>query len=222
MELMQIDARPREARGSRECRRLRKLGLVPAVLYGRKQDNILLSISRRDVEKLLASRVVIVEVNWDGRREAAQVKEIQFDAVGDLVEHVDFARISLTETINVRVRIETHGDPVGVAEGGVLALREHELEVACLPTAIPERIRVEVSALAIGDTLRVRDIQFPEGVAATADPDMAVVAVEAPVELPAEEAAGLPEEAQVEPEVIGRKAAEEEGEAEGEGEEETK
>ncbi len=216
MQLVQIEARPREARGTRECRRLRRLGLVPAVLYGRKQDNVLLSVNRRDVQKLLASRAVIVEVNWDGRHEAAQVKEVQFDSVGDLIEHVDFARISLTETINVRVRVETHGDPVGVAEGGILALREHELEVACLPTAIPEKIRVEVSALAIGDTLRVRDIQFPEGVTPTADADMAVVAVEAPVELPAEEEAGLPEEAQAEPEVIGRKAAEEEGEAEGE------
>jgi len=216
MELVQIEARAREARGSRECRRLRKLGLVPAILYGRKQDNILLSVNRKDVEKLLATRAFIVRVNWDGREEAAQVKEIQFDALGDLIEHIDFARISLTETITVRVRVEPHGDPVGLAEGGILAVREHELEVTCLPTAIPERIRVEVSSLAIGDTLRVRDVQFPEGVTPTADPEMAVVAVVAPVELPAEEAVGLPEEAQVEPEVIGRKAAEEEAEAEGE------
>jgi large subunit ribosomal protein L25 len=216
MELVQIEARARETRGSRECRRLRKLGLVPAILYGRKQDNVLLSVSRRDVEKLLASRAFIVQVNWDGRQEAAQVKEIQFDALGDLIEHIDFARISLTETIAVRVRIEPHGEPVGVAEGGILAVREHELEVACLPTAIPEKLRVEVSNLAIGDTLRVRDIEFPEGVTPTADPEMAVVAVVAPTELPAEEVIGLPEEAQAEPEVIGRKPAEEEAEAEGE------
>lgn len=214
MELMQVEARPREARGSRECRRLRKLGLVPAILYGRKQDNVLLSVTRRDVEKLLAARAFIVQVNWDGRHEAAQVKEIQFDALGGFIEHIDFARISLTETITVRVRVEPHGEPVGLAEGGLLAVREHELEVACLPTAIPEKLRIEVSNLAIGDTLRVGDIQFPEGVTPTADPEMAVVAVVAPAELPAEEAVGLPEEAQAEPEVIGRKAGEEEAEGE--------
>ena len=197
---------------------MRKLGLVPAVLYGRGQENVLLCVSSRDMGKLLASRAYVVQVNWDGRQDTVQIKDIQFDALGDAVEHVDFLRISLTETVTVSVRVETHGDPVGVAEGGVLAVREHELEVTCLPTAIPGRIRVEVAQMSTGDVLRVRDIQFPEGVTPTADPEMAVVAVVEPTEVPVAEEVAVPGEAPTEPEVIGRKATEE-GEAEAEGEE---
>lgn len=217
MDILQVEARPREERGGRECRRLRKLGLVPAVLYGRKQPNVLLSVSRGAMEKLLAARAFIVQVNWDGQQETAQVKEVQLDALGDMIEHVDFMRISLTETIAVSVRVEAHGEPAGLAEGGVLTVREHELEVECLPTAIPEKIRIEVAQLGIGDDLRVGEIQFPEGVRPTADPDMVVAAVVMPTELPAEETEGLPEEGVAEPEVIGRPAKEE---AEGEAEEE--
>jgi len=216
MDIMQIEARPREVRGSRACRRLRTLGLVPAVLYGRQRENVLLSVGRRDLEKLIHARAVIVQVNWDGQQDAAQVREVQYDTLGERVEHVDFLRISLTEKVTVSVRVETHGLAAGVTQGGVLDLREHELEVQCLPTAIPERLRVEVSALAIGDALRVREMQFPEGVTPTADPDLVVVAVVQPTEVTPEAAEAAPAEAITEPEVIGRKEAAEEAESEGE------
>jgi large subunit ribosomal protein L25 len=216
MDIPQIEARPREVRGSRACRRLRRLGLVPATLYGRKKENVLLSVSRRDMDKLIQARAVIVQVNWDGQQDAAQITEIQYDAFGDQIEHVDFVRISLTEKVTVSVRVETHGQPAGVAAGGVLDLREHELEVECLPTAIPEKIRLEVSQLETGDALRVRDVQFPEGVTPTADPDLVVAAVVQPIEEEAEAAEEAPAEAIAEPEVIGRKEAEEEAEAAGE------
>lgn len=213
MDIEEIQARPRDARGRRACRRLRRQGLVPAVIYGRGQPNVLLNVRLSDVEKIVKARTFIVQVSWDGQRESAQIRELQYDALGDQVMHVDFVRISLTETVTVSVPVEPHGEAAGVAEGGVLDLREHELDVECLPTAIPEKLRVEVAHLGIGDDVRVRDIAFPEGVEPVAEPDLLVAVLAPPAEVLEEEAEVLPEEAIAQPEVISRQAAE--GEAEG-------
>ncbi len=213
MDIEEIQARPRDARGRRACRRLRRQGLVPAVIYGRGQPNVLLNVRLSDVEKIVKARTFIVQVSWDGQRESAQIRELQYDALGDQVMHVDFVRISLTETVTVSVPVEPHGEAAGVAEGGVLDLREHELDVECLPTAIPEKLRVEVAHLGIGDDVRVRDIAFPEGVEPIAEPDLLVAVLAPPAEVLEEEAEVLPEEAIAEPEVISRQA--DEGEVEG-------
>jgi large subunit ribosomal protein L25 len=206
MQIAEIEARPREGHGSRACRRLRKNDLLPAVIYGRGEANVLLSVRRSDVEKLMASRAFIVQVNWNGQRENAQLKEVQYDALGDDILHVDFVRISLTEMVTVSVPIQPHGRAAGVAEGGTLEILVHELQVECLPMAIPDRLRVEVTHLGLGSDLRVADVQFPEGVRPLDAPDTVVLSVVAPQELPEEEVAPAVEQAAAEPEVIGRKA----------------
>ena len=213
MDIAELNAQPREARGLRPCRRLRKQGLVPAVVYGRGEPNVLLSLRRDDVEKLLHDRSFVVQVRWDGRDESAQVKQIQYDALGDDIVHVDLQRISLTEVITMLVPVEPHGEAEGVKAGGMLAVQLHEVQVECLPTAVPEKLRVEVAALQIGDDLRVSDLVLPEGVRATEDPDTVVVIVAPPAEVEEEEPEGLAEEAGAEPEVIGRAAEQEEGAA---------
>jgi large subunit ribosomal protein L25 len=213
MDILEVEAKPREARGSVACKRLRKQDLVPAILYGHGEPNVLLSMKRRALERLIEDHSFIVCIAWDGQHDNAQMKAIQYDALGDRVIHVDFMRISLTETVSVSVPVETHGEAAGVTEGGILELVMHELEVECLPTAIPERLRVELAGLGIGDSLRVADIVLPEGVVAVAEPEAVVVHVAAPVEEEEEGLAGLAEEA-LEPEVIGREASEEEQEEE--------
>ncbi len=215
MDIAEVQASPREAGNSRVARRLRKQALVPAVLYGRKQGNVLLSLHRDEIEKLIRAHTAIVQVVRDGQSDSTQIREVQYDALGDHVLHVDFLRISLTEVVTVSVPVETHGDAPGVAAGGLLELRMHELEVECLPTAIPEMLRVEVGMLEIADGVRVAQVEFPEGVTPTADPDAVVVVVSPPVgEEEEEEEEGLLGGAAAEPEVIGRVAGEEEAEAE--------
>jgi large subunit ribosomal protein L25 len=214
MDITELEAQPREARGLRACRRLRKQGLVPAVVYGRGEPNVLLSVRHADVERLLEEHSFIVQVRWDGRDENAQVKGIQYDALGDSVIHLDLQRISLTEAITVSVPIEVHGVAAGVKAGGVLDLQLHEVEVECLPTAVPESLRAEVAALEIGDDLRVSDLALPEGVKILEDEDAVVVVIAPPAELAEEEPEGLAEEAAAEPEVIGRAAEAEESESE--------
>ena len=208
MDIPTIKIWPREERGTRACRRLRRRGLVPAVLYGRGEPNVLLTVQEETLEKLLAQHTMVLRVEWNGQQDPVQIKEVQYDPLGDHIVHADFGRISLTETVHVTVPIETHGESVGVKEGGMLELVLHEIEVECLPTSIQERIRVEVAELRIGDDLRIRDLPLPEGVRATSAPDVVVLTIAAPTR--AEEEAAPEEEVAAEPEVIGKAEAEEE------------
>jgi len=213
MDIAEITAQPRQARGSVACRRLRRQGLVPAVLYGHGGENIALSLDRREIEKQLAAHNLILNVRWDESSENVQVKELQYDNLGDHVIHVDLVRISMSEVITVAVPVEVQGEPRGVTdEGGVLETQMFEIEVECLPTAIPDAIRVDVAELGLHDALTVGDLAFPEGVRPTAEPETPVVVVTPPTQEIEEEAEVA--EAAAEPEVIGRPAEEGEGETE--------
>jgi len=208
MDMPAIKAWPREERGTHASRRLRKRGLVPVVLYGRGEPNVLLSARENAISRLIAEHASIVRVEWNGHSTPTQLKEVQYDSLGDAILHVDFGRISLAETVRVSVRIEPHGEPVGVKEkDGVLEIVLHEIEVECLPTNIPETIRVEVAGLDIGDDIRLGSLALPEGVVAVGDPDAVVLAVAMPTEI-IEEAPASPEELMAEPEVIGREEPE--------------
>ena len=202
MDIPTIKAWPREQRRSRACRRLRKRGLIPAVLYGRGEPNVLLSVQRRELTGLLEEHSSVLQVDLDGHRTPAQLKEVQYAPVGSEVIHADFGRISLTETVRVAVPIEMHGEAAGVKEGGVLELLLHEIEVECFPTAIPENIRVDVSGLNIGDDLRVLDLPLPQEVQSVHESNAVVLLVARPSEVAEEEE--TEEQALAEPEVIGK------------------
>ncbi len=206
MEIAEIQARPREVRGTRDCRRLRRQGLTPAVLYGRGEPNVLLTLREEDVEHLVETHAPIVQVSWDGQQENAQIRDIQYDALEEDILHVDLVRISLTERAVFTVAVNTHGTAAGEPEGGVLELVSHEVEVECLPTEVPESITVEVDELDIGDNLTVGELAFPPGVTPVTDADTVVVTVVPPTEVEEEEVA--PEELILEPEVIGEEVEE--------------
>jgi len=213
MDLPTIKAWPREERGTRACRRLRGRGLTPVVLYGRGEPNVLLSVRGDDLSKLLSEHNLIVQVEWDEHLDPAQIKQLRYDAYGDSVLHADFGRISLTETIRVAVPVRTHGEHAGAKEGGVLDMPLHEIEIECLPGNVPDNITVEVGELKIGDALRIGDIKFPEGVKPVPSPEVVVVTVLQPAEIPEEAVAAEEELVSAEPEVIGKAEEEEEEEA---------
>ena len=202
MDIAEISARPREEVGRQASRRLRRTDLVPAILYGRNEPNVTLAIERGVVEHLIHEHAYIVRVAWDGQQENVQIRDIQYDALGDCILHVDLVRISLTETVRVAVPIEMHGEAAGVKEGGVLELLLHEIEVECFPTAIPENIRVDVSGLNIGDDLRVLDLPLPQEVQSVHESNAVVLLVARPSEVAEEEE--TEEQALAEPEVIGK------------------
>jgi large subunit ribosomal protein L25 len=146
----------------------------------------------------------VFDIALDGKSEKVLVKEVQYDHLGQEVLHVDFARVSLDERVEVTVPLELKGEPKGEADGGVLQQVIAELELECLVTEIPDAIRHNVSEMALNDVLHIKDLKLPPGVRALQDEDLIVATVKEIQEEVAAPAAA--EEGAAEPEVIGRKA----------------
>ena len=217
MKTVPLKASRREALGKQAAKKLRQNKLIPAVVYGADVKTTSIEVKKDDFDRAIHTKAgenVIIQLTVSGQKnfeKTVVIKEIQHDPVTDVVEHVDFNVISLTEKIKVKVPFYTTGESVGVKEGGVLDVVHHEIEVECLPTNIPERLAVDISALKIGDSIHVREIAFPSGVVSVLGEDEVVVALHAPKaeEVPA------PEETVAEPEVIGKEKKEAEGAEEG-------
>jgi large subunit ribosomal protein L25 len=215
-EVVKLIAQPREGRGSQKAKRLRGKGLIPAVLYGHKEATVAIALPGDELAKAVRSGAHIVSLQTGNDVQTALIKEAQWDHLGKELLHVDFARVSADERVNVSVPLEVRGTAIGIAQGGVLDQPLHTLRIECSVVRIPASIRVNVAELQLGAAIHVRDLVLPEGVKAMDDPDVIVVHVTAKlveVEAPAAAAAPVVGES-AEPEVIGRKVAVEEEEAE--------
>ena len=201
---------PRSSRGTREARRLRNKGLIPAVVYGHGEATVSVALPGEDLAKIVRQGTHIVDLQTDGNVQKALIRDVQWDHLGRDLLHVDFARVGADERVVVTVPIEIRGVAPGIAAGGVLDQPMHSLSVECPVVAVPDHIRVNVGELQLGEAIHVRDLTMPENVKAMADEDAIVVHVT--VKQVEEEAApAAPAAAEsAEPEVIGRKAAEEE------------
>jgi large subunit ribosomal protein L25 len=199
-------AQKRAERGTRTARRLRAEGRVPGVLYGHKQETVALSFSGEELSRIIRHGVRVVDLQSDAGTEKALIKELQWDHLGKEVLHVDLARVSTDERIEISVRLELKGIAPGVTGGGILDQPMHTLLVECLAVRIPDSIRVNINELQLGAAIHVKDLTLPEGVKALADPEAIVVHVTVPAAEP--ETAAAPATGAAEPEIIGRKAAE--------------
>jgi large subunit ribosomal protein L25 len=207
-ESVTLEAQSRNTQGTHEARRMRKKGLIPAVVYGHKEATIALTVNRDELYKVIRHGVRVVDLRAAGKTEKALIRDVQWDHLGHDILHVDFARVAADERIKIEVRIELRGTAPGVTAGGVLDQPIHSLVVECLAIAVPESIRVPIGELQIGQAVHVKELKLPDGVTTAVDPEAIVVQVAAPkVE---EEAAAAPVAEQAEPEVIGRKEKEEE------------
>lgn len=189
-----LDVELRTQTGKGAARRLRRSGKVPAVLYGSSRESVELAVPASTVQKLLHSRGTtgLVELRYDGKSQVALVKEIQTDPVRGTPLHVDFQAVSLDQEVQVAVPLVVLSEEMRTKDGGIISLNLRELVVYCLPTQIPESISIDVSGLAIGDTLTAGQLPLPEGVRLAGDGDEVVISVVAPQREPvaAEEAAG--------------------------------
>jgi large subunit ribosomal protein L25 len=213
----QVTAKARPELGSRANKRLRDAGMLPGVIYGHKEAVVPVTLPRKEVVNHLNHGTHLFELGLDGKNETVLVKEVQYDHLGHDVLHVDFARVSLDEEVEVTVPLELKGEPKGEKDGGVLQQIIAELELRCRVTDIPDIIRHDVSEMALNDVLHIKDLKLPANVKALQDEDQIVATVKEIVEEVATPAAV--EEGAAEPEVIGKKP--EEG-AEGEAAEEKK
>jgi large subunit ribosomal protein L25 len=180
--------------------------LIPAVFYGPEVDPVPLILQSRDLEKLIttgAGENILIDLNIEDGKSThshrAMIKEIQVDPVKQNILHVDLYAISMDKKISVEVPITLTGTAVGVSEeGGILQQVSRTLEISCLPDRIPESFELEVTALAIGDSLHVSDLEIPEGVDVLAEDELAIASVVPPTKVE-----------EIEPEVL---EEEEEGE----------
>ncbi len=194
---MEVTLRAEKGRplGSRPSRRLRRAGQIPAVVYGREIEPLAIAVDRRDLYAALHTQAglnAIIHLEIDGSEQLTMAKEIERHPVRGDITHVDFVKISLTETTRVDVSIDFVGDAVGVREGGILEPIKATVEVEALPTDIPSSVVLDVSELAIGETLRVADLPVIEGVEYVDDQDDPIVTVGLPaaeVEVEEEEVA---------------------------------
>jgi large subunit ribosomal protein L25 len=187
MHTVALSAQVRRSLGKGAARSLRRQSLVPAVLYGHDLESTLLSVSPGDLEEATstasAENILIDLTITDGestRNQRAMIREIQVDPVRRTILHVDFLGISMDRQITVEVPINLVGDPVGVAEGGMLQQVVRSVEVSCLPDRIPDTVKLDVSSLAMGHSLHVSDLPVPEGVELLSDPRLTIATVLAP------------------------------------------
>jgi large subunit ribosomal protein L25 len=211
-ESLVLPIEKREGRGTRTARKMRAVGRVPGVVYGHKEETVSVSVAADELMSAVRHGARVVDLRSDGGLQKAQIAELQWDHLGMELLHVDFRRVAADERIHVTVLIEVKGIAPGVTAGGILDQPIHTLSVECAADSVPETIRVNVNELQLGAAIHVRELHLPPDVKALADPDAIVVHITAPQVEP--EAAAAPGTEQAEPEVIGRKAAEEEGEEE--------
>ena len=208
-----LHGKKREASGTRACRLMRTQGEIPAVLYGHKEETLALQVSRDELDEALRRRARMFELVVGRKKDTVLLREVQYDALGDEIVHVDFMRIAMDETITLEVPILLKGKPK--VEHAVLQQTLGSLKIECLPAHIPDAIIVMAGDMELGQSIHVREITPPEGIKILADPEIIIATltaaeeevVAAPAAAPAAEG-----EAGAEPEVIGRKAEPEEGE----------
>ena len=203
-QIPQIKGQPRSKLGTRDTQNMRTTGRLPAVIYGHRQDPVHLSVDQKEVADLVHHQAHVIEVVMDAVTEPCLIKEVQWDHLGSQILHIDLARVDLTEQVTVSVDLELTGEPVGLKEAGsFLQHPVNEIEVSCLASQIPDRLKADIGHLKVGDTFTVADLTMPSGVTATADGETII----ASIQILAEKSDDSADEqaTAAEPEIIGKK-----------------
>ena len=178
---LKLAAQVRTSTGRSAVKKIKQQGLVPAVIYGAKQQPENLQVNAREIQNLLAQAAgehFLVELEIAGANRLALVQEIQQDPVRRDVLHVDFHAVSANERIHAAVPVEPIGEPVGVKTyGGLLEIAMHSVEVECLPKDLPAGIQVDVSALNLNEAINLGGLPLPAGVTLRGDQDLTLTVV---------------------------------------------
>jgi len=198
----------RKERGSRKTQFLRASGKLPGIIYGLGKDPVAVAMPGPETVSVLRSGSHILECTLDGKTEKFLIQDVQYDYLQTTVEHLDLLRIDPNKKVSVKVALEFRGVPKGTKEGGILETQTTEIEVEVSPLAIPDTIRVNVEGLELHGILHAKEIVLPEGAKLLDYPEKIIAQVRTvKEEVAAVEAAPTA----TEPEVIGKKK-EEEGE----------
>jgi len=211
-----LSVKRREQLGSANTRRLRKTGVIPAVLYGHGEATLSLTIASEDLLGIIRASQKLVTLEGDAT-EGAFIKSVQWDTWGKVVLHVDLLRVSDTELVETTVTIELKGTAPGLSEGGIVEHLVHEIEIDCPAAKVPDKITLLINDLHLNKAIHASEIALPEGAKLLSDPDTVIVHCVPPhivAETDTAAAGGAVEAGGVEPELIRKeKAAEGEEEA---------
>ncbi len=211
-----VTAEVRTSRGKNEARRTRKAGNIPAVLYGAYQDPVAVSVSPREIHRIIRSttgyNTIFTLAIAGGESTPVMVVDQQVDPVRGTLLHADLKRIDLTKRIRVTVPVHVSGEPKGVkVQGGLLEVITRAVELECLPDEIPEGFTIDVTELLIGQSKRASDVPLTGSMKLVSAPDTVIAHI---VTLRAEEVAATPDAvaapAAAEPEVVKKGKKEEE------------
>lgn len=205
MEVTDLAVQVRSEKKKGPARRLRQDGFVPAVLYGRAAENILLQVKTDDLTKLQkegkehAFIKLVIHGKSGETEKLSLIKEMQIEPLSRRLYHVDFYEVDVKRKITMEVPLHFVGKAIGVENGGELQHIKRDVRVSCLPLDLPDHIDVDVTDLKIGDSIRVRDLKVPEGITVLDRPDASVAAVAlvkvAKIEAAAAEEGAVEEEA---------------------------
>ena len=165
-ENLKLSASARDCRGKNAMRKLRQRGLIPAVVYGREMESIPIYVAASDLAPVLRRpdyETELIDMSVDNKEPMdVLVKEAQFDHIRERLLHIDFFRIVKGTKLVVDVSIVTVGMAQGVKMGGMLQHNMRIAKIRCLPRHLIHQIEVDVSGLAIGDSIHVKDLSVPD------------------------------------------------------------
>jgi large subunit ribosomal protein L25 len=167
-EITTLSAEPRARAGKGAARATRRAGRVPGIIYGDRQDPVLISLEPRELSRALANRsffATLVDVALDGAAHRTLPREVQLHPVSDAPLHVDFMRVggATSVTVVVPVVFVNHEMSLGLRRGGILNIVRHGIELNCRVDAIPDHLTVDLSGLDIGDSVHISAVAIPEG-----------------------------------------------------------
>ena len=185
-EIPDLHAQERTGTGKGAARQARRDGLVPGIVFGGDTDPLPINIPFNALLKRLKAgrfKSTLFNLKVDGHEDVRVIcRDVQRHVVKDLPTHVDFMRLRRTTKINLYIPVEFVGEETapGIKRGGVLTVVRPEIELVVTAGDIPEKIEVDVSGMAIGDTLTISQVTLPEGAKPTIDRDFVICNVSAP------------------------------------------
>lgn len=191
-EVHSMAADRRERAGKGAARATRRAGRIPGVIYGNKQEPVLISIEPRQFQREMHKAgffATLFDLQLDGQSHRVLARDVQLDPVTDVPIHVDFLRVAADTKVHVEVPVVfiNEGLAPGLKRGGMLNVVRHEIELICAADRIPTSITIDLEGLEIGDSVHISTVALPAGVTpAIADRDFTVATIAPPTVAPAE------------------------------------
>lgn len=175
MQVPTLKAEPRSAVGTKNMRRARTEGFVPAVLYGKGKENVNLTLPARELEALVKAAYHVLVLDIGGNVQHALIRGLQRDYLRDIVLHIDLLRVDIADKVRLTVPFTFLGTPKGASNGGLLEVMQSGVDINCPAVNVPKYITVEVAKLELGDGVRFKDVPLPEGADLVSPPEGFVV-----------------------------------------------